>query len=368
MDFQDVATSFTPNKFEEPKTSLLASNLTSKLEGIPNGGPVRLAPEDAIHQASERLRAMRIEEGRIPRGGDDFQGSPSARATPVRIGSPSPARFSRSASRSRAAGTNDQAEEKLDFEQVRKVSERNRRRRNDALLPVAPAMVTVRGFETPVNSGGEDSDYSHISTPKLRPNNADLPSVTSSPALRPISSQGGISALRQQFGSLNLDTSSGSSRMTPLRLASGLRSDFSGSDNSSSDSDRVDFISQSYEMSLDLEQDFVSRAVGSRTPTSPASDSPTRADTMTRKMTAEDFEPVKCLGKGSFGTVLLVRHRTSGRLFAQKSLRKATLQVQTSQKQAKTERQILESVNRHPFVVKLFYAFQDQEKLYLILQ
>jgi serine/threonine protein kinase len=36
--------------------------------------------------------------------------------------------------------------------------------------------------------------------------------------------------------------------------------------------------------------------------------------------------------------------------------------------QTKTERQILESINRHPFIVKLYYAFQDQEKLYLILE
>lgn len=36
--------------------------------------------------------------------------------------------------------------------------------------------------------------------------------------------------------------------------------------------------------------------------------------------------------------------------------------------QTKTERAILESVNRHPFIVKLFYAFQDHEKLYLMLE
>jgi serine/threonine protein kinase len=36
--------------------------------------------------------------------------------------------------------------------------------------------------------------------------------------------------------------------------------------------------------------------------------------------------------------------------------------------QTKTERQILEIVNRHPFVVKLYYAYQAQEKLYLILE
>jgi len=36
--------------------------------------------------------------------------------------------------------------------------------------------------------------------------------------------------------------------------------------------------------------------------------------------------------------------------------------------QTKTERMVLESVNCHPFVVKLYYAFQDHKKLYLILE
>ncbi len=87
------------------------------------------------------------------------------------------------------------------------------------------------------------------------------------------------------------------------------------------------------------------------------------------KMTADDFEPLRCLGKGTYGTVLLVKQRTTGRLYAQKQFKKASLVVHKKLiEQTKTERQILESVNRHPFVVKLFYAFQDQEKLYLILE
>lgn len=94
-----------------------------------------------------------------------------------------------------------------------------------------------------------------------------------------------------------------------------------------------------------------------------------KRDTPHRKMTATDFEHVKCLGKGAFGTVILVKQLSTGRLFAQKQLKKASLTVQSRLvEQAKTERQILESVNRHPFVVKLFYAFQDQAKLYLILE
>jgi serine/threonine protein kinase len=85
-------------------------------------------------------------------------------------------------------------------------------------------------------------------------------------------------------------------------------------------------------------------------------------------MHAEDFETLKCLGKGTYGTVFLVRHKDTGKLYAQKQFKKASLVVHKKVvEQTKTERAILESV-RHPFVVKLYYAFQDKEKLYLILE
>lgn len=87
------------------------------------------------------------------------------------------------------------------------------------------------------------------------------------------------------------------------------------------------------------------------------------------KMCAEDFEVLRCLGTGSFGTVHLVREKKTGRLFAQKQFKKASLMVRKSTiGQTMTEREILELVNRHPFIVKLYYAFQDHQKLYLILE
>jgi len=100
---------------------------------------------------------------------------------------------------------------------------------------------------------------------------------------------------------------------------------------------------------------------------------------LNRKMVPADFEQVRVLGKGGYGTVLLVRHRESGRLFAQKQLKKASLVVQTKIlgmatsnvllmiEYTKSERTILEEI-KNPFVVKLFYAFQDSNKLYLILE
>lgn len=85
------------------------------------------------------------------------------------------------------------------------------------------------------------------------------------------------------------------------------------------------------------------------------------------KLTTSDFEPLKVLGCGAFGKVLLVRERATGHLYAQKELKKASMIVEKKALQTKTERAILESV-RHPYIVKLFYALQDKEKLYLILE
>ncbi|KAF8455048.1 kinase-like domain-containing protein [Kalaharituber pfeilii] len=121
---------------------------------------------------------------------------------------------------------------------------------------------------------------------------------------------------------------------------------------------------ESYEVAL--EHDFISRDVRSR-PVTRSGQTPQPAQAK-RKMCAEDFEVLKCLGKGAYGTVLLVRHIKTGKLYAQKQLKKASL-ITTKKlvEQTMTERQILEAI-RHPFIVKLYYAFQDHQKLYLILE
>jgi len=88
-----------------------------------------------------------------------------------------------------------------------------------------------------------------------------------------------------------------------------------------------------------------------------------------------DFEPIKVLGKGSFGKVLLVREVTTGKLFAQKQLKKASFIInentneihEKNYQRTLNEKTILETVN-HPNIVKLYYAFQDNNKVYLILE
>jgi hypothetical protein len=262
-----------------------------------------------------------------------------------------------------------------------------------------PALNTVRGFNgtplngTPVVSGDEDSDCGPAPQlgQKSRAKRArklhaidDVVSANCSPALRPVVPQGGlsgISKMRMQLDNMNIasntaNSTAASSRTTSLTCSERLRSPFAsdvtttssgrdsgyksrtGSGISSEDETASQRSSTRYE--INLENDFASDA-NARTVEDIA---PPR-----RKMTADDFEHLRCLGKGTYGTVLLVKQRTTGRLYAQKQFKKASLIVHKKLvEQTKTERQILESVNRHPFVVKLYYAFQDQEKLYLILE
>lgn len=226
------------------------------------------------------------------------------------------------------------------------------------------ALSTVRGF-TPMPSGDEDSDISSTTSPTLR---SPRPPIIyrESPKMRPTSSGGGVSALKYQLDALNLSNG---------RLASPLSDRFrSGSpSNASACSDNSDQTEVLTSYEVPLENDFVSsEAANEETVTGEmagGTEQQDMRDQVLRKMTADDFEPLLCLGKGSFGTVLLVRHKATGKLYAQKQFRKASLTVHKKLvEQTRTERAILESISRHPFVVKLFYAFQDHEKLYLILE
>lgn len=222
-------------------------------------------------------------------------------------------------------------------------------------------LTTVRGF-TPATSGDEGSDFS--TTSLLNRRNLSMhgtPSATSSPGLRSSSP----SILTQQIEAMSLETLPGkqSAKRNKSKLGSETPSSASITSEANSDSEIAEMIS--YE--IPLEHDFVSPDVSDNT--SARTEGSFMDDHVVRKMTASDFEPLRCLGKGSFGTVILVRQISTGKLYAQKQFKKASLVVRKQLvDQTKTERVILESINRHPFVVKLFYAFQDYEKLYLILE
>merc|ERR1711971_1046459 len=85
------------------------------------------------------------------------------------------------------------------------------------------------------------------------------------------------------------------------------------------------------------------------------------------KLGADDFEPLKVIGKGAFGEVRLVQKVDTGHVYAMKVLRKAEMVEKEQVAHVRAERDILVEVD-HTWVVKMFYSFQDQENLYLVME
>lgn len=76
---------------------------------------------------------------------------------------------------------------------------------------------------------------------------------------------------------------------------------------------------------------------------------------------------MKVVGKGSYGKVMLVKHKDSTAVYAMKMLRKENVIKRNQVEHTKTERNVLEAVS-HPFIVTLHYAFQTPKKLYFVLE
>jgi hypothetical protein len=84
------------------------------------------------------------------------------------------------------------------------------------------------------------------------------------------------------------------------------------------------------------------------------------------KVSLDDFELMTVLGRGGFGKVMQVRHKSSDKIYAMKILKKSELQRRRQVERTKTERTILAAI-QHPFIVCLHYAFQNNQKLYMVM-
>lgn len=76
------------------------------------------------------------------------------------------------------------------------------------------------------------------------------------------------------------------------------------------------------------------------------------------------FETV--LGRGAFGKVLLVSKKDTGQRYAMKVINKTQMTKSKQKVHAMTERHILSKVD-NPYIVKLHFAFQTREKLFLVM-
>uniref|UniRef100_T1IL53 Non-specific serine/threonine protein kinase n=1 Tax=Strigamia maritima TaxID=126957 RepID=T1IL53_STRMM len=80
-----------------------------------------------------------------------------------------------------------------------------------------------------------------------------------------------------------------------------------------------------------------------------------------------DFDFLKVIGKGSFGKVLLAKHKSDGKIFAIKVLEKKMILKRNETRHIMSERNVLLEATQHPFLVTLHYSFQTSDKLYFVL-
>lgn len=85
------------------------------------------------------------------------------------------------------------------------------------------------------------------------------------------------------------------------------------------------------------------------------------------RLSLEDFQTVKVIGKGAFGEVRLVQKKDTGKIYAMKTLLKSEMYKKDQLAHVKAERDVLAGSDS-PWVVSLYYSFQDTQYLYLIME
>ena len=83
------------------------------------------------------------------------------------------------------------------------------------------------------------------------------------------------------------------------------------------------------------------------------------------KLNYNDFEPLKLLGTGTFGRVLLVRFKSNNQLYAMKILMKSRIKSTHQEEHTKAERDLMVQID-NPFLLNIKFAFQDETKLYIV--
>ncbi|XP_075232869.1 AKT serine/threonine protein kinase [Lycorma delicatula] len=86
-----------------------------------------------------------------------------------------------------------------------------------------------------------------------------------------------------------------------------------------------------------------------------------------KKVTFENFEFLKVLGKGTFGKVVLCREKTTSRLYAIKILKKEVIIQKDEVAHTLTENRVLRTTS-HPFLISLKYSFQTADRLCFVME
>ncbi|PWZ00240.1 kinase-like protein [Testicularia cyperi] len=138
-------------------------------------------------------------------------------------------------------------------------------------------------------------------------------------------------------------------------------------DDSRSTHTNIDMIPE--ERSLEVSEDALTETEGAATAAGQRSRSQRRRAGH-NKVTVNDFEMIRVLGKGCAGKVLLVRHSATKGLYAMKSIHKRHVLAHQELQHTLTEQAVLKRMAKEvldPFVVRLWWSFHDRNNLYLVM-
>ncbi|KAI8078172.1 uncharacterized protein B0P05DRAFT_491594 [Gilbertella persicaria] len=126
-------------------------------------------------------------------------------------------------------------------------------------------------------------------------------------------------------------------------------------------------------LSIDTEPSRKKSTLGQppKTPTLLGKSSVSRSPVSSARSVApsiKDFDIIKPISKGAFGSVFLAKKRVTGDYYAIKFLKKSDMIAKNQVTNVKAERMILMTQTDSPFVTKLYYTFQSKDYLYLVME
>nr|XP_009676883.1 PREDICTED: serine/threonine-protein kinase 32A isoform X2 [Struthio camelus australis] len=84
------------------------------------------------------------------------------------------------------------------------------------------------------------------------------------------------------------------------------------------------------------------------------------------EVTFDHFEILRAIGKGSFGKVCVVQKNDTKKLYAMKYMNKQKCLERNEVRNVFKELQIMQGLE-HPFLVNLWYSFQDEEDMFMVV-